>query len=74
MRTIDNPTEAAAKQMTASRKFIVFFSKIGVVAGDDLPALSMIPQRGKPLIYRGRSAMLYANQGKAAAEKLWQSL
>ncbi|MEC5213345.1 hypothetical protein RCH06_001891 [Polaromonas sp. CG_9.5] len=67
MITIDNPTEAAAKQMAASRKFIVFINKMGQVAGDDLPALSMIPQCGEPLIYRGRSAMLYANQGKAVA-------
>ncbi|MEO6321331.1 MAG: hypothetical protein ABIO73_12190 [Polaromonas sp.] len=73
MRTIDNPTEAAARQMTASRKLIVFFSKMGAVAGDDLPALSMIPQRGKPLISRGRSAMLYRHQGNAFAEKPWQS-
>jgi len=28
MKTIDNPTEAAAMQMTASRKLIVFFNKI----------------------------------------------
>lgn len=74
MITIDNPTEAAARQMAASRKFIVFVNKIGEVAGDDLPALSMIQQRGKLLIDRGRSAMLYANQGEAVAEKLWQSL
>ncbi|MGH8036025.1 MAG: hypothetical protein ACREO9_12425 [Lysobacterales bacterium] len=31
MMAIDNPTEAAARQMTASRKLIVFISKI--VAG-----------------------------------------
>ncbi|WP_426148224.1 hypothetical protein [Polaromonas sp. DSR2-3-2] len=30
MRTIDSPTHAAARQMTASRKLIVFFNKLGL--------------------------------------------
>ena len=45
-------------QMTASRKLIVFFNKIVVRAGEDLPALSVIPFWIPQSAIAVRSAML----------------
>lgn len=63
MMTIDNPTEAAAMQMMASRKLIVFVNKIVVRTGVDLPALSMIPNTR--LVAQIVKALCYAFEHQA---------
>jgi hypothetical protein len=63
MIAIDNPTEAAAMQMMASRKLIVFFSKIVARVLDEKPALSAIP-----LAHPGRFSGLIQQSANALLE------
>ena len=64
MIAIDNPTEAVAMQIMASRKLIVFFSKIVARVLDNKPALSVNPwaytERLRDLVQQSVSAFLAA--------------